>query len=315
MRISPVFLFSALGLALASLPLAAQSRANFPLGTASNPLRLYTSDTDRAAAHASPDWKLIEPHLPDPETSSADILETQGDLLRVRRFPEDALDYYGYAIKRGGEPAELMNKIGITELEIGNTRLARAFFDRVVKMRRTDPQAWNNLGAVEFLDRNYGGALRNYKRAIKLDKHAAVSHSNLGMAYVELKDLPSANKEFALALKLDPGIFQHNSSAGVALHMLSAQDRANFCFEMAKVYAHIGNEAEMIHQLEMASEAGLDVQYEMSKSQDLTKYIKDPRVVRLVMVAKTLRASRNAGSNVATALPPATETVAAPVAR
>lgn len=307
MRISPFLFASVFASSLLSLPSSAKSQTF--------PLRTYLSDEARSAAHASPDWKLIEPHLPDPETSPTDVLETQGDLLRARRFPEDALDYYGYAMKRGGDPANLLNKIGITELEVGNPKIARAFFDRVVKMRRNDPQAWNNLGAVEFLNRNYSSALRNYKRAIKLDKHLAVSHSNLGMAYVELKDLPSANKEFATALKLDPGIFQHSSSAGVTLHMLSTKDRADFCFEMAKVYAHMGNETEMIHQLQMASEAGLDVQYQMSKTADLAKYTKDPRVVRLVMVAKSLRASRNAGNNVATALAPAAEPAAVPVAR
>lgn len=264
----------------------------------------------RQTMHESPDWKLIEPHLPDPATATADILEMQGDLLRVRRFPEDALDFYTYALNRGGEPATLMNKLGITQMELGNTKVARAYFEHVIKLNKKDPQAWNNLGAVQFMERNYGGAILCYRRAIKLNKKFAVSHSNLGLAYIEQKDFGSAKAELALALKLDPHIFEHNSAAGVSLHTMSATDRANFCFQMAKVYARSGNEAEMLHQLQTASEAGMDIRYEMSVDRDLAPYVNDARVVELVLVAKSLREGRMTRT-VASSMPPTAGSVPA----
>jgi tetratricopeptide (TPR) repeat protein len=233
------------------------------------------------------------------------VLEIQGDLLRVRRFPEDALDYYNYALERGGDRAELFNKMGITQMELGNIPVAKAYFERVIKLRKKDPQAWNNLGAVQFSEHNYSGAILCYRRAIKLNKKYAVSHSNLGLAYIEQKDLSAAKNELSLALQLDPQIFEHNSSAGVSLHTMSASDRANFCFQMAKVYARSGNEEAMLHQLQTASEAGMDVRGEMSDDHDLAAYRNDPRVLDLVKVAKSLRESKVARSTVATALPAA----------
>jgi tetratricopeptide (TPR) repeat protein len=302
MRLSPIPLAALLSLFTLTLNVHSQV----------DPLRAYTSDTARAAEHASPDWQLVEPHLPDPQTASAAALEMQGDLLRARRFPEDALDYYGYAIKRGGDPAVLLNRIGVTELEIGNSAIARECFKRVVKMRKRDPQGWNNLGAVDFLDRQYMGALRSYKRALRLDRGSAVSHSNLGLTYVQLKDYESARRELAVALKLDPEIFNHSSGSGISLHMLSTEDRADFAFEMAKVYARAGNVAEMLHSLETAAEAGMDVRYRMSADRDLSPYVHDPRLVRLLRVAKSLRSDRKPTVNVADALPAA---AAEPVAR
>jgi hypothetical protein len=74
---------------------------------------------------------------------------------------------------------------------------------------------------------------------------------------------------------------------------------------MAKVYARLGNEPEMLHSLETASQAGMDIQYEMSKDRDLSPYVKDPRVVEIVVVAKSLRQRRGAAETVASALPPA----------
>jgi tetratricopeptide (TPR) repeat protein len=309
MRLSPIVqvIVKALPvfLAIATFPLTLHSQTN--------PLRTYTSDTARAAEHASSDWALVAPHLPDPQTATAAELQLEGDLLRARRFPEDALDYYGYAMKRGADPATVLNRIGVTELEIGNSALARECFERVVKMRRNDPQAWNNLGAVDFLDKQYRAALHDYKRALKLDRRSAVSHSNLGLAYVQLKDYDSARKELAIALRIDPAIFQHSSGSGVSVHMLSTEDRADFAFEMAKVYARSGNLAEMFHSLETAAQAGMDVPYRMTEDRDLSPYVHDARVVKLMLVARSLRSSRRGVTNVADALPPAEQTVSAGV--
>jgi len=278
------------------LPLQSQTAAS----PASTPASL------RELAHASSDWQLIAPHLPDPATATPEALETQGDLLRVRRFPEDALDYYNYALARGGDAASLLNKIGITQMELGNAVVAKAYFQHALKLRPRDPQAWNNLGAVEFMQHNFSSAIHDYKRAIKLDKRFAVSHSNLGLVYVEQKDFVSAKKEMVTALRLDPTIFQRSSAAGVSLHMLSAADHANFCFQMAKVYARMGNEPEMLHQLQTAAEAGMNVKYEMALDSDLLKYAKDPRVTQLLLEAKSFRDARAARSTVAAELPPAT---------
>jgi tetratricopeptide (TPR) repeat protein len=288
---------SVLPLLLLSLPVPLHPQT----GAASGP----TQATLRDLAHASSDWQLIAPHLPDPATASPQTLETQGDLLRVRRFPEDALDYYNYALARGGDAADLFNKIGITQMELGNPTVAKTYFEHALKLRQRDPQAWNNLGAVEFMQRNYSSATRDYKRAIKLDRRFAVSHSNLGLVYVEQKDFASAKKEMVLALRLDPTIFQRSSAAGVSLHMLSAADHANFCFQMAKVYARMGNEPEMLHQLQTAAEAGMNVSYEMTRDSDLAKYVRDPRVTQLLLEAKSFRDAKAARSTVAAELPPA----------
>jgi len=227
------------------------------------------------------------------------------DVLRARRFPVDALDYYGYAIKRGGNEVQLLNKMGVTQLELRNTQQARACFQRAVKLKKKNPEAWNNLGALDYLERRFGSAVSNYNRAIKIDKKSPSYHSNLGTAYFEMKDFESARKEFGIALQLDPQLFERPrmSGAGVTAHMLSPEDRARFCFEMAKLYAKNGDEANMLHSLTMASEAGFDVAAEMSMDASLSPYRKDPRVILLIQNARALRAGRNATSIAAGTLP------------
>jgi tetratricopeptide (TPR) repeat protein len=305
MRALPTRLLSVLSLLAFSITLSGQT--GIPV-SAQGPDA--AEDAARSIAHSTAEWKLVEAHLPNPATASVADLETQGDLLRIRRFPEDALDYYGYALKHGGERGSLLNKIGVTQLEMGNETIARAYFQQAVKVKRGDPQSWNNLGAVQFMDHDFAAAIRSYRHAIKLNKKSAISHSNLGIAYIEAKDISSAKSELTLALKLDPDIFQRTVSNGASLHMITTGDRANFCFQMAKVYARLHNEPEMLHSLETAAEAGFNVQAEMAKDYDLARYEKDPRVVNLLLVAKSLRDSRIAHSSVASALPPASAPVA-----
>lgn len=254
------------------------------------------ADGSHSRMHDSEQWKLIVEHLPDPRTASADTLETQADILRARRFPEDALDYYNYALARGGNPAHLLNKVGLTQLEMRNNMLARACFQRAVKLNKKDAEAWNNLGAVEFLEGASSTAIADYKKAAKLDKHEGVFHANLATAYFEKKDYESARHEIALALKLDPEVFERRGAdAGISAHVLSSQDRARFSYEMAKMYARAGMEESMLHSLAMASEAGMDVQREMRNDPILAKLVADPRIIVLVHNAQALRASRVSG--------------------
>jgi tetratricopeptide (TPR) repeat protein len=286
MRISGCFsvtLFCGISFGVLPVALPAQQILNKAPHTAN-------MNATREMEHRSPDWAAIEKHLPDPATASPTTLETQADILRARRFPEDALDFYGYALQRGGHPGELYKKMGITNLELNNADLAKSYFQKAVKVNRNDAAAWNNLAAVEYLSRQYATAISLYKRSVKLDKNSAIYHSNLGMAYFDSRDFKNSRKELATALRLDPEVFTHNSSAGVSAHVLSPEDRAQFCIEMAKTYALAGNEAEMMHSLSMASEAGANLIAEMSKDKELARYKDDPRVLLLVQNAKALKA-------------------------
>jgi tetratricopeptide (TPR) repeat protein len=248
--------------------------------------------------HDSEQWKEIERHLPDAKTATPKVLEQEADILRARRFPDDALDYYKYAIDRGGNVPALMNKMGLTELEMKNTELARSYFQRVVKIDRKNAEAWNNLGAVEFIDGQPGSAARNYKRAIKIKKTEAIFHANLANAYFGTKNYKGARTELATALKLDPQVFERKVGlGGIEAHVLSSQERARQSFEMAKLYAQSGDQEKMLHELAVASEAGMDILHEMHHDSVLAKYEMDPRVLVLVQNAQALRAKDSAAWN------------------
>jgi tetratricopeptide (TPR) repeat protein len=259
------------------------------LGTNLSGQKTLTHEEARALNHQNPVWDSIRPHLPDPASASAERLESAADILRVRRFLEDAMDFYGYALGRGGEPVHLLNKMGVTEMELRDMNAARSLFQRAVKINKKSPEAWNNLGVIEYLNRRYDRAIGDYKRASKLDRTSATYHSNMGTALFERKDFEHARKEYDIALKLDPEMLQHHSTLGVTTRMLSPEDHARYCFELARLYLQRGDEPMMMHYLTSASEAGFDIMSAMNSDQMFAPYRKDPRIVVIVKNAKELR--------------------------
>jgi tetratricopeptide (TPR) repeat protein len=284
---SAAFAFAAEGNQLQPLSQARPTPPSAPL----------TSNIERSALHNSPDWALIAPHLPDPQTASAARLETQGDILMARRFPEDALDYYGYAMARGGNVSELFNKMGVIRLELRQPELAREMFLRTVRAQKKNAAGWNNLGVAEYQQKRYHAAASDYQKASRLDRRSAVYHSNLGMVYFETKDMDDAQHQFAIALKLDPKIMDPAEGFGAIAHVMGSTDYAGLCFEMATMFASQHQLPQMRRWLAKASEGGYDVRNGMQAETAFRPYLKDPEVKQILINSDLLRKKTVAGMN------------------
>jgi tetratricopeptide (TPR) repeat protein len=243
----------------------------------------------RAALHSSVDWQAIEPHLPDPQTATARQLELAADVLMARRFPEDALDYYGYALHNGGDVPRLLKKKGVVLLEMQQGVLARTLFVRCLQLSRKDAEAWNNLGATDYSLGDARGAVGEYKHALKLNRQSAVYHANLGMAYVELQEMGSARAQFAQAVRIDPTIMTRRESGGMTLRILQSQNFGGLCFEMARMYARQGDVATMKTWLQKASDRGLNLRPVMAEDAALRPWLKDPDVKVMLASSESFR--------------------------
>src|SRR6266481_5947906 len=299
-HLRPACFFLLFGLLSAPSPLVAE----LPSGLQQNAPNTNNAEAFRALRHQDPQWESVRVHLPDPATATVEQLETVADVLRARRFPEDALDYYLYALRRGVNNVVLMNKIGVVQLELRHTAAARAYFQRAIQMQKKDPVAWNNLGAVEYMDGRFATAISDYNRAIKLNKTSAIYHSNLATALFEEKRYKDARNQYKIALELDPDMAHHDGTGGLTAHMLSPEDHARYCFEMARLYAELGDETNMLRYLTKASEGGFDVLGEMRSDGKLDRYRKDTRVILLVQNAKALRSGRASVDDAASKIPP-----------
>jgi tetratricopeptide (TPR) repeat protein len=306
---------AASGLALTGAMLISPGAAraaenNAPQETVASPAQTAKAKAAAAdalqALHREEEWVRVAKHLPSLENATGAELEVAGDVLRARRFPEEALAYYLAAYRKGADQVEVMNKMGVTELTIHHPARARAYFKLVVKKDKKNSDGWNNLGATEYVDGQYGRSVSDYRKALKLNPASAVFHSNLGTALIGEKAFDDARKEFAMALELDPEFGTRQSdSTGISAHVLSAEDRAQFCLAMARVYASKGKIEAMLHSLGMAADGGVDLGDAMLGDQLLGKYRKDPRVVTMIENSKAIKRNPVASLVALDALPPA----------
>ena len=246
----------------------------------------------RERGHDAAQWTEIANHLPDRLTAAPEVLERQGDILRARRFPQDANSYYNFALQNGGDPAALLDKIGMTELDMRDVPAARAYFKRVLGIDRNAADAWNNLGVVEHISRRLPFAIANYERATRLDDRRAVFHANLAIAYLDKPEpeYSGARREIAAALQLDSAIFEtEGDNAGPVARVVSSHGRIRLQFELARLYAQLKDRPHMLHALSAAAEAGLDIRSAMRHDHVLAPYQSAPDVIVLYRNSQLLR--------------------------
>ncbi len=253
------------------------------LASVSSPgARAQQERSANADPHNTQEWAIVAPHLPDPVTSSPDKLETAADVLRARRFPADAITFYKASMINGGNRGRLLKKQGVVYLEMQQGLLARLCFQQAVRLNKKDPEAWNNMGASDFMLGNPRGSISEYKHAVKLNKNSAVYHSNLALAYFEVRDGSSARTELARAFAIDPEVMHHSDTGGYNLQVLASQHYAEICFEMARVYAAQGDAETAINWLTKASERGFDIRSNMRGDALLEPLLHDTRVKLLL---------------------------------
>ncbi len=218
---------------------------------------------------------------PPPANASAAALEQLADELRAEKSFADALDYYRAAIKK--RPTDdLYNKAGICELQMLHLDASKKDFQRALKLNPESPEAHNNLGVVFYSQKKLGKAIKEYQNAVKLNESSASFHSNLGTAYMEDKKFDKMTAEFSRALELDPQIFEHRSQTGVLLRLGKPEDRAQYSFLVAKVYAKLGNSERSLHYLREALENGYKDIGAVYKDNDFAALRKDPRFSELM---------------------------------
>jgi len=260
MRLRVVFLTLPLALALPISGLCADfdQAQSSQSKHASPPVSVISAD-QRSTQHSGLEWASVAAHLPDPQTASPEKLKIAGDNLAARQYFEDALDYYGYALARGGDPSELQNQMGVAWLKLGQNKQAHAAFLRAVRAQKRNDHAWNNLGVTAYQNKDYLQAISDYSRAVHIDRESAAYRSNLALAYFSLMDMENARKQFAAAMRLDPNFMTSDDGYGASVRLLSGNNYGGICFQLARLYASQNQLPEMRLWLAKANGAGFDV--------------------------------------------------------
>ncbi|HUO59035.1 MAG TPA: tetratricopeptide repeat protein [Candidatus Acidoferrales bacterium] len=223
----------------------------------------------------------LAPAAPDLTTLSVQELEERADVLRARKDYLDALDYYNAAIKRQPTPG-LYNKVAMAYILMGRPADARKQLKNALHLNHNYADAYNNTGVTFYMQKRYGTAIKDFKKAISLDPNNASFHSSLGTVYMDNKQFELAMAEYRQALALDPEVFDRNSPFGVSGQLRTPADHARHAYEMAKLYASIGDTERALRFLRRAMEEGYPEIGEVYKDKSFARLREDERFMTLM---------------------------------
>lgn len=215
------------------------------------------------------------------ENLTAAELEGRGDALRSQKDYSEAIASYERASKLAPRNAGLWNKMGLSALQLQQIDVAVHYFSQATKFDKKNAEAVNNLGVAFYLKRDLRRAITQYRSAIKL-RDSASFHSNLGAAYFDSGDYTAALKEYQRALQIDPEVLERNSASGISAHVSRPEDRGQYSFMLARLYAQLGDVDHALNQLKRAMENGykeIDTVYTQS---EFAVVRQDPRFVELM---------------------------------
>ena len=183
-------------------------------------------------------------------------LESAGDQARAEKDYALAVRYFQAALRKDRKNALLYNKVGLAELQKSDLTGARTYFEKAARQDSKFSDPVNNIGAVEFMRKNYGSAAKYFKKAVALDETRATYHVNLGAAWFSQRKLERAIAEYTRALELDPNAFRQESRTGITAQIASPEERAQYAYLLAKIYAKRGDLENCLQCLRRAKEDG-----------------------------------------------------------
>jgi len=215
------------------------------------------------------------------DTMSVAELEKAGDQARAVKDYTLAIDYFQAALRKDRKNAVLYNKLGLSELR-DDSSIARIHFERAVKLNPKYAEAVNNVGAVDYMRKNYGSAAKYFKKAVALDETHSTYHVNLGAAWFSQRKMDRAIAEYMRAMELDPDALRHESRTGVAAQISSPEERAQYSYLLAKAYAKRGDIDGCLQCLKRAKEDGYPNLANVYKDEEFSRLRDNPKLQEVV---------------------------------
>ncbi len=104
------------------------------------------------------------------------------------------------------ESADIHHGLALGFRNIGEHRRSLVHFKKTLELRPSFPEAWNNLGTLYLIQRQWDQAIASFKKALSFVtyKTPQFAYNNLGLAYYGKGEYEMAFESHRRALKLSP---------------------------------------------------------------------------------------------------------------
>jgi tetratricopeptide (TPR) repeat protein len=205
--------------------------------------------------------------------------ESLGDVYMVRKMYREAIESFREASQK--DPV-VINKIGIAYHQLGELEKAKKSYEQAVKLKPDYGEAHNNLGAIYYSQKSYRKAVNTYKKALRYSPDSASIHMNLSIAYFARKNFKDAALESQKALELDPEVFERRGAYGTLLQERNVEERAQFNYYMAKLYAKNSRVDLALQYLRKALENGFKDKKKISQEPEFKGLLEMPEFKELL---------------------------------
>lgn len=110
----------------------------------------------------------------------------KGDYDRAETRCDLCLEY-------NSQSAECLNGLGLIWYIRGVEEKARDYFKKAIRMNNDFSQAWNNLGTLDFSNRDFKKAAYNFERSIEINPRYLDGRYNLALAHLRMGELRRAS--------------------------------------------------------------------------------------------------------------------------
>ena len=145
----------------------------------------------------------------------------RAELFMARKQYDEAIKAYEIVLADDPHNAKVLNFIGMAYQQIGDGDLAERYYKLAARADKTDSNALNNIGTVEYSRSATAKRSSTTEEAIEGEMHWRTVYTNLGYAYCGVKEYPKAMVVVCQALALDPDVFDHKGNTGSILQQRS----------------------------------------------------------------------------------------------
>jgi len=144
----------------------------------------------------------------------------------------------------------ILNNLGTAFKELGDTKKAISYYERVIKIEPDNTNAQYNLGLSYYQLKKKNEAKNFFLKTVSLQPNFALAFINLANVYVELKDYENAISSYQKGIKVNPNLPSAHNNLGLVFRILNDYENAIKCYKKA-IQVQI-NYSSAHHNLAMA---------------------------------------------------------------
>jgi Flp pilus assembly protein TadD len=194
-----------------------------PTAAASNASATLLKDARQALAAGRVDQaRLMTARAISEGARGADVDRVLADLAFADAKYDEALTRYKALLLASPEDPFLLERVGIAALRGGAVAQAVPLITRATKTGGASWRAWNALGVLADLSRDWGQADDAYALALRLAPNPAEVVNNRGWSQVLRGNWPEAVKDFELAATVNPSSTRISNNLELARAAMAA---------------------------------------------------------------------------------------------